>query len=373
MTDATNSVGSSGFNILVNTSDISHADWLSYRNLGIGGSDASVVCGINKWKSPVELYMEKKGMLPPIEAGEAAYWGNRLEDLVKGEFTLRTGIEVMPVDAILQSVDYPFMLANLDGYCNHPEHGGVIFEAKTAGQYMASEWGSGGDNASCNVGDDVVRDDVVACNVGDSAVSAGSFGNNDNVRIPDAYMLQLQHYMAVTGMKGAYIAVLIGGNDFRWQFAHRDEELIYMLIQLEQEFWDGVHSGTPPILDGSDASAKFLDQHFPDSISAKIELPKEAINLIHQYDSACEKIDEHEEQKQEAENLLKLMLGECESGVVKGVHGNGVDGTGDRYITWKTVYQERLDTRAIRSDHPTLCQKYTNTTSCRRFSVKSVN
>jgi len=48
MIDATNATEVTGFNILVSTEDISHADWLAYRNLGIGGSDASVVCGINE-------------------------------------------------------------------------------------------------------------------------------------------------------------------------------------------------------------------------------------------------------------------------------------------------------------------------------------
>jgi len=89
-------------NILASTENMSHDEWLAYRNLGLGGSDASVVCGINRWKSPIELYMEKLNMLPPADAGEAAYWGTRLEDLVKEEFTIRTGIEVTPVKAILQ-------------------------------------------------------------------------------------------------------------------------------------------------------------------------------------------------------------------------------------------------------------------------------
>lgn len=35
--------------------------------------------------------------------------------------------------------------------------------------------------------------------------------------IPAEYMLQIQHYMAVTGYKGTYIAVLIGGNTFKWK------------------------------------------------------------------------------------------------------------------------------------------------------------
>lgn len=46
-------------NILISTENIPYEDWLHYRKLGIGGSDASVVCGINRYKSPVELWMEK--------------------------------------------------------------------------------------------------------------------------------------------------------------------------------------------------------------------------------------------------------------------------------------------------------------------------
>jgi len=63
---------------LASTEGLSHIEWLEYRRLGIGGSDASVVCGINQYKSPVELWLEKTGQLPHQEAGEAAYWGNRL-------------------------------------------------------------------------------------------------------------------------------------------------------------------------------------------------------------------------------------------------------------------------------------------------------
>ena len=178
------------YKVLACTEDMPHDERLAYRNLGIGGSDASVVCGINKWKSAIELYMEKLEMLPASEAGEAAYWGNRLEDVVKEEFTLRTGIEIMPVKKILQSEEYPFMLANLDGVCEHPEHGFVIFEAKTSSSYRSNEWTV--DNA---------------------------YENGDG--IPPEYLIQLQHYMAVTGFKGAYLAVLIGGNNFKYQYVER--------------------------------------------------------------------------------------------------------------------------------------------------------
>ena len=126
--------------ILTSTADLPYEDWLDYRKRGIGGSDASVVCGINRYKSPVELWMEKTNQLPYQEAGEAAYWGTQLEGIVRAEFTKRTGIEVNIVKQLLQSTENPFMLANLDGMCRHPDYGDCIFEAKTATAYKTGEW-----------------------------------------------------------------------------------------------------------------------------------------------------------------------------------------------------------------------------------------
>ena len=45
--------------ILASTENMSYEDWLEHRRLGIGGSDASIVCGINRYESPVELWMDK--------------------------------------------------------------------------------------------------------------------------------------------------------------------------------------------------------------------------------------------------------------------------------------------------------------------------
>ena len=90
-------------NVLVLTENLPYADWLEYRKQGIGGSDASVVCGISRYKSPVELWMEKTNQLQAQEAGEAAYWGTQLEPFVRAEFTKRTGIEVIHKSELLQS------------------------------------------------------------------------------------------------------------------------------------------------------------------------------------------------------------------------------------------------------------------------------
>ena len=44
-------------NVLVSTGNLPYEDWLEYRKAGIGGSDASVVCGVSRYKSPVELWI----------------------------------------------------------------------------------------------------------------------------------------------------------------------------------------------------------------------------------------------------------------------------------------------------------------------------
>lgn len=308
--------------VIAPTEQMSYEEWLAYRKKGIGGSDASIVCGINRYKSPVELWMEKTDQLSDQEAGEAAYWGTRLEALVRSEFTRRTGIEVSLVPYLLQSEEHPFMQANLDGVCEHPEYGTCIFEAKTASAYKYGEW--------------------------------------EEDSLPDAYLLQIQHYMAVTGYRGAYIAVLIGGNTFRWRFVERDEELISLLVPLEADFWNHVESLVPPPLDGTDASASLLAKRFPDSIpQSQIRLPDTASPLIVQYEAACEKVEQFMLQKQEAENLLKQMMGENEVGSIA-----------NKRIIWKSMSQERLDSKTLKAEHPVLYKKYANKTSYRRFSVK---
>ena len=58
-----------GMKVVTSTENLPYEEWLEFRKTGIGGSDASVVCGINRYKTPIELWMEKLNNLPPQEAG----------------------------------------------------------------------------------------------------------------------------------------------------------------------------------------------------------------------------------------------------------------------------------------------------------------
>ena len=65
------------------------------------------------------------------------------------------------------------------------------------------------------------------------------------------------------------------------------------------------------------------------------------------------------EQKQEAANLLKQMLGASETGTV-----------GDSAITWKNVSQERFDSKLFESEQPDIHKQYMRKSTHRRFIVK---
>ena len=56
--------------VLVDTADLSREDWLNYRRLGIGGSDAAAVMGLSPFATIRDLYFDKIGVTPVIEEEE---------------------------------------------------------------------------------------------------------------------------------------------------------------------------------------------------------------------------------------------------------------------------------------------------------------
>ena len=307
-------------NVLVSTEGMQYQEWLEYRRLGLGGSDCAAVCGLSKWKSPMGLWLEKTGQVELEPTGEAAYWGTVMEPIIRDEFTARTGFKVKEVTAILQHKRFPFMLANVDGIFTDPDRGEGIFEAKTAGAYSAAEWENG---------------------------------------IPDAYALQCQQYMEVTGLNFVYVAVLIGGNNFRWRLVERDEAVIDLIIQIESRFWRLVEQRIPPEIDGSKASVELLNRLYPKGTKSSIELPSDALQLIAQYEEAQQEEKRIIEVKDLAANKLKAMLADHESGKI-----------GDRLVSWKSIKSERLDTTGLKMELPDICKQYARESSYRRFAVK---
>ncbi len=189
-------------NILVETENLSKEEWLRYRKQGIGGSDVAAILGISKWNSAIQLWMDKTNQTnEPVEINEAMEWGTILESIICDHFAMVTGKTVMEVKAMLQHPEHPFMLADVDGVTTDENGYPAILEIKTASEYKRDEWSEG---------------------------------------VPAYYQTQVQHYLCVTGVSKAYVAVLFGGNSFKIYEVDADPEIQSMLMAVEKNFWNQV-------------------------------------------------------------------------------------------------------------------------------------
>lgn len=310
-------------NVLANTKDMTELEWLKSRQAGIGGSDVGAILGVNKWKTPFQVYLEKTDPIDDVsEPSEAAYWGNTLEDIVAKEFSKRTGKKVRRRNQLLQHEQYPFMTANLDREIVGEK---AFLECKTVNAFGAKEW----------EGDD----------------------------IPASYLVQVMHYMAVTGDSHCYIACLIGGQRFIWKEVQRDEELISMIIQAEKDFWENhVLKKIPPVLDGSSAAERYLCERYKEvDPSLSIDLKSEYSNKISDLLEIKSKIRELEEQAKEIENNIKNELGRAEIGY-----------TTQYEVDWKEVVSNRVDSKLLKNKYPKIYKEVCKESKTRRFSIKNL-
>ena len=83
-------------NVLVETEMLSKEEWLKWRKRGIGGSDVASLLGISKWKSEIELWLDKTTQTnePPVE-NEAMTWGTIMEPIIRNHFAEVTGKTVV--------------------------------------------------------------------------------------------------------------------------------------------------------------------------------------------------------------------------------------------------------------------------------------
>jgi len=309
-----------GANVIASTVGLPREDWLKLRMAGIGGSEIAGIAGMSRYSSPLKVYLDKtEGSR--TEENEAMYWGNELEDVVAREFAKRTGMKCKNVNYVLQHKDNPWMMANLDRTVGKGKDLAIL-ECKTAGHFAAGDWADG--------------------------------------KTPEAYQMQVAWYMAVTGIKKAFIAVLIAGQRFEWRELQHDQAVEDHLITLGARFWQLVEDRTAPSMDGSDVADEYLQKKYRDATHTSVELDAGAQFLLDQYNRSKEIIDQQTTVRAMAKQNLEALIGHNE------VATNG----GKQVITWKEQSANRFDTTRFKADHPQMADAYTNTTSGRVFRVK---
>lgn len=123
------------------------AEWLEARKDGLGASDAAAVLGISPWKTNVQLWEEKTGLVVPEDIGgnPAVKYGNDAEPLLRQFFALdhpEYRVTFTPYK-IIRHPAHPFITCTPDGELEElatGRHGGL--EIKTTEIMSSLGWQS---------------------------------------------------------------------------------------------------------------------------------------------------------------------------------------------------------------------------------------
>jgi len=277
---------------LIDKREISEEQWKEFRRAGIGGSDAAAILGLNPYASPLSVYYDKvngnyQEKSLPMEIGII------LEPFLRQQFQnwmeYKEGhdIQVQETPFMLASDEHPFMIANLDGQFEHPELGTCGLELKTTGEFNRPAW--------------------------------------EDKKVPDNCYIQVQHYMAVTGLKQFYVAVLVGNKLFHCTLVNRDEEVIDVIKEHLYNFWQNhILKEIPPGPSGLGCDANILTQLYPNSED------EEPVDLSHCYNIYLRYKDLKASEKlirRETEEIKQKFMSELQTAEVGYVK--------DKKVTWK--------------------------------------
>lgn len=307
--------------MLCKTKDMDKNEWLEQRKKGITGTDVGSIVGLNKWSSSTAVYLKKLGELGETEENEAMYWGTILEPKIAEEFSKRNkDMKVRAVNAMLMHPENNWALANIDRLIKDQDGNRGILEIKTASEYSKDLWSAD--------------------------------------EVPNAYLVQIQWYMYVTGTSYGYFAALIGGQHYIQKRVERDDELIELLVSESEKFWkENVLKRVSPPVDAY--SADVLAKLTPVSNGESIELDEQSLTSIENIEMLKNEIKRLELEKKVSENQLKEKLGENEIGVIR-----------DRKVIWKTISRTSVDSKKLKEEKPEIYNQYLKTTSYRKFDIR---
>ena len=303
---------------LISTLNLDKENWLQYRKHGIGGSDAGAVCGLNPYRTAMQVYYDKASDEIEDIDNEAMRQGRELEEYVARRFCEASGKKVRRANAMYYDEKNPFMLADVDRMIVGENAG---LECKTASPFMADHWKDG--------------------------------------NIPVSYQIQCYHYMAVCNADAWYIAVLIYGKEFKYHRIDRDDDIIANLIQIEKEFWNNhIIPKIIPAPDGSKTADLAIAERF--KVSHGFTIPLAGFDeRLRRRQELLEVMDHMEKEKRQIDQELKIYLGDAETA------------ENEHYrVSWKNISRSSLDEKRLKAEKPELYEKYRRITTSRRFTVK---
>lgn len=240
--------------------------WHAARREGLGASEIAAVVGLSPFESAFSLWHRKKGNIPgPDPSNPLFYWGHALEGVVADRF----GDDHHEFDVVSigthRSDTEPWQFANLDRALYNPDVPGQILgllEIKTT--RYGDNWGPSGSD-----------------------------------KIPVHVRCQVMQQMDVFDAPFAFVAVLIGGNDYREYRIDFNAEDAATLRDAGREFWASIERDDEPPIDASFATYEAVRELHPDiDPDLDVEIPADMHDRFHFTKQMADSYaDEHREVK----------------------------------------------------------------------------
>lgn len=191
------------------------------------------IAGLNKWESPYTAWAKFTGRIPNETSDSPAMeWGRRLEAVVLDKFQDKhPELDVIRDVGTWQNLERPYQIANPDAIATDEFGNLCVIEIKTA--RFPDDWEAG---------------------------------------VPLYYLTQIQWYMSCLGIQRAFVAVLIGGSDYREYEVEADHFQQMADIALVEDFLRAVENNTAPDWDGSESTYETVRKIHPEIQDDDVEL-----------------------------------------------------------------------------------------------------
>lgn len=269
--------------VLVTNAEPGTDEWFAARREGITGTDLPKILGFSKYGNALSVWLDKRGEIDD-DAGEAALWGNILEDPVAQEWARRHGAHLTPV-GVLANSERPWIRASLDrlvlpGSC--PDGDGPCgLEVKTRSAFKSKVFRS---------------------------------------EIPDDVLAQTTWGLVTTGLHHMHVAVLIGGQELRSFRVDRDPKIEDYLLGAAHPVWQAVQDGLPPEAhpDAEGVLLELLNKLYADREGERDLDPEKARPWLDQYADGTRVEKDGKALKEEAKAALVQMVDDGDAGRVDG-------------------------------------------------------
>ena len=308
---------------------LNNQDFTANRTKYLGGSDIGAILGFSKYRTALDVRLEKTGRVVNTVDNLPVRFGSFAESFVASEYATQTGFALAHSEEGVAHPTYPFMVGHIDRFAFS-----TSFDRTIDSEALFNSDGS------------CAATHLLECKTA-SPFNQADWGELGTDEVPMSYLVQCLWYLAITNIERCDVAVLFGNSDFRIYEVYRDKELEDLIITKAAAFWnDHVQADSPP-----PAQCEADYQHlFKREVSGKaIEADPEICDLTQKLQLLNAEIKSKELEISQIKQAIMGQMGEAELLTYQG----------QVLATWKSPKQSyRMDSKRLEIEHPELVPQY---------------